>query len=570
MKFGKRLVRQAHSEWVSFYLDYKALKTKLKDSLVNGDFEGISWGDGLQEELTKVNKFFVEKETLLVRQFSQLEQLQEIETPSEGFAAASPSFTHYCRTLEILRYYVVLNYMAIYKITKKRNKTLVDSKPIDFLSILLNQPFYKSIKLARLTVKTELLAIKLLPGEINEKNFSCPVCLDVLCNPVVLSCTHRFCWSCLSKTATCLQACPVCRKNQHLDPKNFTIDWILRDFLHHQFPNSQAKVQQSEVASGLIKQLERKASSLDSTTPETPTETPKPANNNSKLAECKYTVVGKLGVGVFGEVYLANSKADPNGPQVALKKLSKNHPKFKPAAVTKEINAGQYLNHEAIVKYVDTFETMSSVYLVLEYFKGKDLFSIMEDRQYKPFAEATAKNVFQQLVSAMAHSHNQGIVHRDVKLENIMMNGDGKIKIIDFGLCDFVMDSNNKQRMCVDSVGSPAYIAPEILSGRAYDGFKADVWSCGVVLYALLFGRFPYSPSQYKRLVVGEKLAFDFPACGPESAKTLLEGMLSLDPYTRISMEDISRNEWVQDSIELVKVRPIQSDFVNPAMVGTH
>jgi tRNA A-37 threonylcarbamoyl transferase component Bud32 len=562
MKFGKRLVRQAHSDWVSFYLDYKELKTKLKYSLSNGDFEGISWGNGLQEELEKVNKFFVEKETLLVRQFSQLEQLEE--TPSEGFAASS-SFAHYCRTLELLRYYVVLNYMAIYKITKKRNKTLVSSKPIDFLSILLDQPFYKSIKLARLTVKTELLAIKFLPGEINEKNFSCPVCLDVLCNPVVLSCTHRFCWSCLSKTATCLQACPVCRKNQHLDPKNFTIDWILRDFLHQQFPNSQVKQQQSEVATGLIKQLERRASSLDSTSPieaEKPTETPKPVNtgNNNKLAECKYTVVGKLGVGVFGEVYLANSKLDPNGPQVALKKLSKSHPKFKAAAVTKEINAGQHLNHESIIKYVDTFETLSSVYLVLEYFKGKDLFSIMEDRQYKPFVESTAKNLFLQLASAIAHCHNQGIAHRDVKLENILMNGEGKIRLIDFGLCDFVMDSthsNYKQRMCVDSVGSPAYIAPEILTGRPYDGFKSDVWSCGVVLYALLFGRFPYSPSQYKRLVVGEKLVFDYPSCGPASVKNLLHGMLSLDPSLRMSMEEVLRNEWLQESIQLVKVKPI-------------
>jgi serine/threonine protein kinase len=321
----------------------------------------------------------------------------------------------------------------------------------------------------------------------------------------------------------------------------------------------------------LIKQLERRASSLDSST-EKPTEAPKPVNtaNNNKLAECKYTVVGKLGVGVFGEVYLANSKVYPNGPQVALKKLSKNHPKFKAAAVTKEINAGQYLNHESIIKYVDTFETMSSVYLVLEYFKGKDLFSIMEDRQYKPFAESTAKNVFLQLASAMTHCHSKGIAHRDVKLENIMMNGEGKIRIIDFGLCDFVVDSNNKQRMCVDSVGSPAYIAPEILTGRPYDGFKSDVWSCGVVLYALLFGRFPYSPSQYKRLVGGEKLTFDFPTCAPESVKGMLKGMLSLDVCTRISIEEALRNEWVQDSIELVKVKPIQSDFVNPIMVESH
>lgn len=573
MKFGKRLVRQSHVEWTSYYLDYKLLKAHLKNAKLYGDMEGTSWSKLLSEELEKINKFYLEKETLLVRQYSQLEKLQEFDNSTEGIASASPSFTHYCRTLEILRYYVVLNYMAIYKIMKKRNKLLSPSSPVNFLTILLDQPFYKSIKLARLTVKTELLALKLIPGDINEQNFSCPVCLDVLCNPVVLSCTHRFCWSCLSKTAVCLQACPVCRKNQHLDPKNFTIDWILRDFLHHQFPNSQVKPQQSEVATGLIKQLERRASSLDSISDSTP-QPPQPqqhgqsskatGNSNNKLAECKYTVVGKLGVGVFGEVYLAQPKADPHGSQVALKKLSKSHPKFKVSSIQKEINAGKMLDHESIIKCLDTFETLSSVYLVMEYFEGRDLFTVMEERQYKPFVEASAKKIFSQIASAVEYCHRQGVVHRDIKLENVMVNQEGKVKVIDFGLCDFV---EHPQKKCVDSVGSPAYIAPEILTGRPYDGFKADVWSCGVVLYALLFGRFPYSPAQYKRLVAGEQINFDFPQYGSESIKILLQGMLSHNPQTRFSMDQVLRSDWMMDKSESL----LSSSLVqNQPMVATH
>jgi hypothetical protein len=345
MKFGKRLVRQAHSEWVVYYLNYKELKLQLQRSLSEGDLEGKAWNQFLKEELQRINKFFVDKESLLVRQYSLLEQ--QLEASTENISSLSNSFERYCRTLEIMRYYVVLNYMAIYKIIKKRNKTLKSCAPIDFTKILVDQPFYKSIKLARLTVKTELFALKIMPKEISVQNFTCPICLDVLCNPVVLSCTHRFCWSCLSTTSTTLQACPVCRKGQQLDPKNFTIDWILRDFLHSQFPNSQLKLQHSEAASGLIKQLEKRASSLDAILdnnqtaeqqpklqpivqkafPDVPsTMSPAPVN---KTNECKYAVTGKLGVGVFGEVFLATSKADPSSPPVALKKLVKNHPKFK-------------------------------------------------------------------------------------------------------------------------------------------------------------------------------------------------------------------------------------------------
>jgi len=261
MKFGKRLLRQLHPEWAGYYVDYRALKQELKQAILFGDINGSVWQNMLQTELQKVNRFFVEKESMLSKKSSQFENVDQILINTEKTEA----FTQFCRLLEILRYYVVLNYIAIYKITKKRNKMLANSKPIEFLPILLEQPFYNSIKLARITVKTELLALKLMPGEtVDEKNFSCPICLDVLCNPVVLSCTHRFCWTCLSKTSESIQACPVCRKDQHLDPSNFNIDWILKDFLGQKFPESQAEiiVVPQMARGGLIRQLEQRASNL--------------------------------------------------------------------------------------------------------------------------------------------------------------------------------------------------------------------------------------------------------------------------------------------------------------------
>jgi len=404
-----------------------------------------------------------------------------------------------------------------------------------------------------------------MPGEtVDEKNFSCPICLDVLCNPVVLSCTHRFCWTCLSKTSESFQACPVCRKDQHLDPSNFNIDWILKEFLLQQFPDSQAApAQLPQIARrGLIKQLEQRASNLtsysmankktktegkgDDQTPEAP-----------KVAECKYSLLKKIGEGVFGEVYLATPKSDPNGESTALKKLAKNHPRFKKSAVLQEIKAGRALKHESIIKFIESFETSTSVYLVMEYFDGQDLYSLLEERNYKPYPEVSARDIFKQLVSALGYTHQMGIAHRDIKLENILMDKNGQIRLIDFGLCDSVFDSNGKMRLCLESVGSPAYIAPEVLSGKPYNGLKADVWSAGVVLYALLFGRFPFSPAQYKLLVNEEVVPLPLESGASLGVKILLMGMLKLDPLIRAGLIDVINHEWVTPRVQIIEDVPM-------------
>jgi 5'-AMP-activated protein kinase catalytic alpha subunit len=269
-----------------------------------------------------------------------------------------------------------------------------------------------------------------------------------------------------------------------------------------------------------------------------------------KVQECKYALLKRIGEGVFGEVYLSKIKDSPDTKQFALKKLAKRHPKFRRASVFREVHAGQLLSHEGVIRFEETFETASSVYLVMEYFAGCDLYTTLEDRSYQPFAEQTAKDIFKQLVRAVIHCHQRGIVHRDIKLENILMDKYGHTKLIDFGLCDFVLDVGNTTRLCVDSVGSPAYISPEVLDGKPYSGFKADVWSSGVVLYALLFGCFPFSPGQYKRMVNGESLVLQFPeSTVSKCAKNLLSSMLTLNPDNRFSLEEVQNHDWMCDSI---------------------
>lgn len=269
-----------------------------------------------------------------------------------------------------------------------------------------------------------------------------------------------------------------------------------------------------------------------------------------KVQECKYSLLRRLGEGVFGEVYLSKIRDSPEPRRFALKKLAKSHPKFRRTSVFREVNAGKLLSHEGVIRFEETFETASSIYLVMEYFAGRDLYTTLEDRNYQPYSEQTAKEIFKQVVSAVTHCHHRGIVHRDIKLENILMDTYGRIKLIDFGLCDFVMDVGNSTRFCIDSVGSPAYISPEVLAGKPYDGFKADVWSSGVVLYALLFGCFPFSPAQYKLMVNGESLVLQFPESKVlKCAKNLLSSMLALKPENRFSLEEVQNHDWMCDSI---------------------
>jgi len=252
MKFGKRLNSQRYKEWQQYYIDYEGLKRHIKFSKANPDFDddGKLFQYLLEKEFDKVNAFYRAMEKKLMRDFHTLEKelpklisskdLQD-NVFSENFSKENiEAFVKYSKVLDAFRYYVVLNYIAVYKIVKKRNKHLHGEK-IDFQRLLLEQYFYGSQKAAKISVQCELYALQILPYvpiEEYRQNFTCPVCLQILCNPCLLSCGHRFCWSCLSQASMKIQACPVCKKTQVIDPNNLFVDWILNKFIQQHFPES--------------------------------------------------------------------------------------------------------------------------------------------------------------------------------------------------------------------------------------------------------------------------------------------------------------------------------------------
>jgi serine/threonine protein kinase len=142
--------------------------------------------------------------------------------------------------------------------------------------------------------------------------------------------------------------------------------------------------------------------------------------------------------------------------------------------------------HPNVVKLFETFETGRHILLVMELCAGGDLLNYVRKR--KKLDEDIAKYLFKQIIEGLGYLHSKSILHRDIKLDNILLDGKGQVKIADFGVSKLVKPNEIMREQC----GTPAYIAPEIIKDQGYTGFKADLWSAGVVLYAMLYGTVPF------------------------------------------------------------------------------
>ncbi|KYR01005.1 putative protein serine/threonine kinase [Tieghemostelium lacteum] len=257
-------------------------------------------------------------------------------------------------------------------------------------------------------------------------------------------------------------------------------------------------------------------------------------------------IIGKtLGQGTTGKVKLGFHK--DTGFKVGIKIINKELLTTKPSMrrkIEREIVLMKLIDHPNAMKMYEVYETSKYLFLILEYVEGGELFDYLVEKGGLESGEALY--FFQQIIIGLEHCHSRNICHRDLKPENLLLSGDKRIKIADFGMGSIV----RKDALLHTSCGSPHYASPEVVSGIDYDGQKADVWSCGVILYALLTGKLPFDDENIRRLLAKVKNgSFSMPPYIHKDAQDLLTKMLTVDPSKRISIKEIKQHSWFNSNI---------------------
>ncbi|KAJ9148767.1 Kinase-like protein [Coniochaeta hoffmannii] len=242
-----------------------------------------------------------------------------------------------------------------------------------------------------------------------------------------------------------------------------------------------------------------------------------------------YTLGRLIGKGSFGKVYLATHKLT-NGSKVVLKSANKGD-----SNLAREIHHHRQFVHPHIARLYEVIVTETLVWLVLEYCPGDELYNYLVKHGRLPVDKV--QRIFTQLVGAVSYVHQQSCVHRDLKLENILLDKHENVKLCDFGFTrEYEGKANYLQTFC----GTICYSAPEMLRGEKYAGEKVDVWSLGVILYALLTGELPFDDDDdavtRNLILTGEP---KYPDYIPEDALALLKRLLSKRPLLRPSLPDM-------------------------------
>jgi serine/threonine protein kinase len=242
-----------------------------------------------------------------------------------------------------------------------------------------------------------------------------------------------------------------------------------------------------------------------------------------------YTVGRLVGKGSFGKVYLARNDLI-NGSKVVLKSSSKEDHNL-----AKEVHWHRQFVHPHIARLYEVVVTELNVYLVLEYCPGNELYDHI--CRHGPLPVEKAQKIFTQLVGAVSYIHSKSCVHRDLKLENVLLDKRDNVKLIDFG---FTREYEGKASYLQTFCGTICYSAPEMLKGEKYAAEKVDIWSLGVILYALLKGELPFDEDDdiaTKAKILKEEP--NYPDTFPEGAVTLLSKLLAKRPFHRPSLADV-------------------------------
>ncbi|WZZ22880.1 hypothetical protein YC2023_124267 [Brassica napus] len=270
--------------------------------------------------------------------------------------------------------------------------------------------------------------------------------------------------------------------------------------------------------------------------------------NKPSVLTDRYEVGRLLGQGTFAKVYYGRSVH--TNESVAIKMIDKEKVLRVGLSdqIKREISVMRIAKHPNVVSLHEVMATKSRIYFVIEYCKGGELFNKVKKGKLR---EDVAWKYFHQLINAVDFCHSRGVYHRDIKPENLLLDDNENLKVSDFGL-SALADCKRADGLLHTTCGTPAYVAPEVINRKGYDGTKADIWSCGVVLFVLLAGYLPFHDSNLMEMYrkIG-KADFKCPNWFAPEAKRLLCKMLDPNHESRISIARIRESSWFRKGLHL-------------------
>ncbi|GKV03314.1 hypothetical protein SLEP1_g15640 [Rubroshorea leprosula] len=279
---------------------------------------------------------------------------------------------------------------------------------------------------------------------------------------------------------------------------------------------------------------------------------------HSSLLHGKYELGRMLGHGTFAKVYHARNLQ--TGKNVAMKIVGKEKviKVGMMEQVKREISVMKMVKHPNIVQLHEVMASKSKIYFAMELVRGGELFAKIAKGRLQ---EDQARVYFQQLISAIDFCHSRGVYHRDLKPENLLLDEDANLKVTDFGLSAF-SEHLKQDGLLHTTCGTPAYVAPEVIGKNGYDGAKADLWSCGVILYVLLAGFLPFQDdnliAMYRKIYRGD---FKCPPWFSPEARRLITKLLDPNPSSRITISKIMESSWFKKSVPRTLQTEEESEF---------
>ncbi|OMJ74543.1 hypothetical protein SteCoe_26504 [Stentor coeruleus] len=275
-----------------------------------------------------------------------------------------------------------------------------------------------------------------------------------------------------------------------------------------------------------------------------------------------YNIWSDIGRGSYAVVKFATQKVTGQKLAIKIYEKQKIQDPMRQKSINREVKIMKLLKHQNIVELIEDINAEKNLYLVMEYVQGFSLQAHIMKQPWKRLEEVEAAEIFGQFMQGLAYCHRINISHRDIKLENVLINKFHQIKLIDFGFSTISATKNKKSYIYC---GTPNYMAPEIIKKIDYAGPPVDIWASGVLLYTIVTGVFPFSSTSeskvFKRILRND---YKIPDYISYSLKQLISQMLQPNPELRFTAEQIIEHNWVKNKGKIPgKAMPLSGDSMD-------